>query len=160
MARAVRFTKPERELIKEALGLYTPGDRRIGAIVTTKGKTAAAESALEKLIASEKPEPPKLKAKLTLQAALEIFRGALGARLVLPPIGADGMYGAMQRRLTALQLDAEQCRAIAVQAGAEWAGRIKASSILNQAEVLLVQHASYEAEQEHPNGALDVMDEL
>jgi len=130
MARAVRFTKPERELILDHC-------KEIAScpIGISKSVVAAAQSVIAKL---EEAEHPKEKSTgLTVNQAVAAFRSVLDRRLVVPPNGAGLVYIQMQAKLKALALTYEQCVTAASQAGREWQGSIKAQSILNQAEKLL-----------------------
>lgn len=129
MARAVRFTKPERETIRELCRTVHLSDWSTKVV-------SAAQSILAKL---EESEHPKEKSSgLTVNQAVTAFRSALDRRLVVPPNGAGLEYIRMQQRLESLALTYDQCVTAAMQAGREWPkGYIKAQSILNNAEKLL-----------------------
>ena len=75
---------------------------------------------------------------LSPQVAAEAFKEVLGNRLVLPPSGAGGAWGAMGARIKALGLSRGDCVNIAKAAAADWRpGPIRAESLVRQADVLL-----------------------
>jgi len=127
MARAVRFTKPERELIKRTFHASQYNINNWGT-----GVVKLASSILDKVAESEAPQ--ERSTGLTVQDALAAFRSVLDRRLV-PPLG--NTYARIQAQLKSLGLTREQCIAAAEQAGRQWKGPIKAHSIVNQAETLL-----------------------
>lgn len=91
----------------------------------------------ERVLAAEM-KPRKKASGLTVAQAIEIFRGALGRRLVVPA-GTPGpeWFIALQRRINSSGLTAELAKAAAETAGATWKGSIKAESIIRQADTLL-----------------------
>ena len=144
----IRFTKVEREYLRtwlEATGVMDFG---------AKGQKAKA-SILAKL---DKAEAPKASG-LDVKAAVEAFRGVLGSRLILP-MGA--VWGMMQNRIRALGLTEEDCRTIATVAASDWQGKVKAESLVRQAEKLLSESsvpASAKSTPRGRRGALE-MDDL
>lgn len=151
MAKAIRFTKPEREWLKMMLTQWLE-------IGSWGGKAKkAAESIVVKLAQSEAPQE-KLRDYLTVKDAIEAFRSVLDRRLIVPPNGAGLLFIQMQHKLKALALTREQCVQAATQAGSEWKGNIKAQSILNQAEALLQNYTDPSTTISVPSDSL--MDEL
>lgn len=115
-------------------------------------------SLIEKIDAKETRVPG-----LSARTAVEAFRRVLGNRLVLPPSGAAGAWGAMARRLSALALTEDDCSTIAKRAAAEWrSGPIRAESLVRQADVLLAgvggEHPSSRAQSTGWQGAADLED--
>lgn len=95
------------------------------------------ESLLLKLEKAEMLAGSKVRG-LSPQVAAEAFKEVLGNRLVLPPSGAGGAWGAMAARIKALGLSRSDCVRIAKTAVAEWRpGPIRAESLVRQADVLL-----------------------
>lgn len=131
MARAVRFLKPERELIQRYAQSIVDCPTAI-----PKGVVKAAQGIVAKLAESEAPQD-KSRSHLSVQEAISLFQGVLGRRLIIPPNGASLIYIQMSKRLKSLGLDKDQCRIAAEEAGRQWQGNIKAQSIINQAERLL-----------------------
>lgn len=133
MARAVRLTKPERELIRNAIRVYcSPWGEQ------TKGTQKAADGVIQKLDQSEAPPEKVAREYASVQEALTAFQSVLGRRLVIPPNGAGPVFAKMQAQIKSLGLTREQCRLAAMEAGKQWSqGSIKAQSIINQAEQLL-----------------------
>lgn len=128
MARGVRFTKLEREVI------------RLGLFAATLGKAAeqrAAESVREKLRLMEAPPPLKEAAGLGFAAAEAAFRAELGVRLVVPPNPPGSWYAIQSRAIKMLGVTAEDCATIAATAALKWTGRIKIESLVRQGAVLL-----------------------
>jgi hypothetical protein len=145
MARGIRFTKPERDLIRQALGA--------DGLCRTKAEVTAKTSLLDKLEAAEKPEEKK--SGLSVKAALDVFKGVLGFRLVAPPPGAVAIWSMMQKRIVSLGLTPMDCITLAKTAGTKWQGQIKAQSLINQAEALLqdAQDKPFEDVAMKPRGA-------
>lgn len=131
MARGVRFTKPEREVIRNAFGLA-------GFSLTDKQRKVA-NSVLDKLEAAEAPK--EARGAVTLAEATAAFQAELGSRLTLPPSPDQTWYIVQQKRLKQLGLTNDHCTTIAREAGAQWQGRIKLASLINQAESLLADAA-------------------
>jgi len=129
MAGAIRLTAAERELVRDLLETEAARTVRDGG---ARKRTATA--ALAKLEASELPVR---KNGLAAQTAVEAFVQVLGNRLVKPPAGAQGVWGAMGNRLRMLGLTRGDCVTIARVAGAAWRGPIKAESLVRQADTLL-----------------------
>jgi hypothetical protein len=75
---------------------------------------------------------------ISVARAIEVFRGALGRRLVVPA-GQPGRewYIQLQRRISASGLTEALAKRAAEIAGAQWRGSIKAESIIRQADTLL-----------------------
>lgn len=103
----------------------------------------------------DKAEAPK-GTGVDVKLAVEAFKGVLGARLVLP---MGSVWGMMQNRIRALGLSEGDCTRIATVAAAEWAGRIKAESLVRQAEKLLQDSPANKSTPSMKRGALD-MDDL
>ncbi len=140
MAGAIRLTKAEREFITRAIG--TCRDNKEEKLRT---------SIIAKLDKSEAPRGTGIDVK----AAVATFEGVLGARLI-KPIGA--VWGMMQSRLRVLGLTEADCTRIATVAGADWAGRIKAESLVRQAEKMLSDTAAGPSTPRSKRGALDMED--
>ena len=143
MAAGIRFTKAERELIRNLLQWH-------------EGKAArtelqAVKTAMEKLDRSELAMP-KGAGGLSVNDAIAAFREVLGNRLVVLSSYGAGWYAQIGNRLKLLGLTRDDCIRVAKSAAAEWQGPIKAESLVRQAEYLL--HTSYPSErrniQEHP----------
>lgn len=144
MAGAIRLTKAEREYLRTWL-------TATGVMDFGKAGAKVKVSLLAKLDKSEKPKTEGLGVK----EAVGAFQGVLGDRLILP-MGA--VWGMMQNRIKALGLTVEQCSAIASAAGTQWSGRIKAESLVRQAEKLLTDEGNPSTPRGR-RGALD-MDDL
>lgn len=129
MARAIRFTKAERELL---LRLVSPVDMSLNNCGSKIVKTAAAIRA--KLELSELPVKGSY---LTVTDAISAFREVLGNRLVAPGFQAVGVLGQMKNRIQALGLTRADCVTIAKVAGAEWQGLVRAESLVRQADKLM-----------------------
>lgn len=130
MAKGIRFTKPERDFIRRAVGLLcSPWGEQ------TKLTQKLADSVNEKLELSEMPV--KKGTYLTVPDAISAFRSVLGQRLVAPGFQAVGVLSQMKQRIQALGLTKSDCVQIAKVAGAEWRGPIRAESLVRQADVLM-----------------------
>lgn len=140
----LRLTKAEREWIRLALFAYAPED------VPEKQYVKITESIREKLRKSEAPKSTGIDVK----AAVQAFEGVLGTRLVMP---MGSVWGIMQNRIRALGLTVEDCTKIATVAAGEWAGRVKAESLVRQAEKLL-QGDKTSTPVRGKRGALDMED--
>lgn len=124
---AIRLTAKEREFLTRKID-------EAGCVDAKEEKLRAA--VLSKLEASE------LKVKhtgLLIPEAIEAFKEVLGARLVIPPNGAAGVYMQIKRRIVALGLTRGDCTTVAKVAAVEWEGRIKVESLVRQADTLLAQ---------------------
>ena len=143
MAGSIRLTKGERMLIREAITAFP--------LVTVKDRKTI-EGLFAKLDKSEAPRGTGIDVK----AAVAAFEGVLGTRLVRP-MGA--VWGMMQNRIRALGLTEADCASIAAAAGGEWEGRIKAESLVRQAEKLLQSNGAPSTPSRGKRGALD-MDDL
>lgn len=156
MAAAIRFTKPEREIVRDrvfAVASQSEGKRGILAIC---------QSIIAKLDESERPRPPASARGTSISEAMAAFREVLGGRLVPPPDGASGMWAQMAKRVGALGITRLDCLSIAKTAGSQWRGQIKALSLVNQAETLLQASQLISVDDEplgHAAGSVD-MDEL
>ena len=128
-ARAVTFTKLEREALKWA-GEVLPG------LCEDSKQLRGLQSAVEKVEASEFPskKPPT---EFSVTAAINAFRGVLRDRLIVPPYSAVGVLAAMKRRIVALGLTEESCTQVARAAAEQWRGPIRAESLVRQADALL-----------------------
>lgn len=126
MARGIRFTKAEREVIRAALDDF---------ITEVPKPPKAAHTALAKLDLAELPV--KKGTYLTTSDAIAAFREVLGQRLLAPGFQAVGVLAQMKNRIQALGLTRQDCTAIAKAAGAEWQGVIRAESLVRQADKLL-----------------------
>jgi hypothetical protein len=161
LARAVRFTKPEREEIRAGLewrAKLTVNRPGRGPEPTKSSKVALA--ALAKLDASEKPVE-KVSSGVSCAVAIEAFRKVLGPRLVVPPNPGAPYWVTMTRGLQSGGYTAEQCRRIAEVAAVEWQGRIKAESLVRQGAELLTREAPQEEyDSAVPNLTDDDMEEL
>lgn len=125
----IRFTKAEREAIRRAFEEVV--------INPPKGYRAAMESVLSKLDAAE-VAPRKKSTALSVGAAIEVLRGVLGRRLVLPPGKLTaGWCAQMSNFLGKYGLTHELLKTAAVQASYEWQGNIKAESVIRQADKLI-----------------------
>lgn len=123
MASAVRFTKAEREFITQQV-----------QTCRNAKEEKLRESILEKL---EKSELVKGKGRAPGMSYGEItaaFREVLGDRLA-PAMGE--FVGAVVQGVRRMGLSRSDLTTIAVVAGAQWKGRIKEQSLVNQAQVLL-----------------------
>lgn len=129
MAGAIRLTQAEREVLAEVDEILGDGFWDDPEERSHKKSRKAWSSFIAKVRKSEAKA-----AGLDVKAAVEAFRGVLGSRLILP-MGA--VWGMMQNRIRALGLTEADCTAIAKVAAADWAGRIKAESLVRQAEKLL-----------------------
>ncbi len=119
MAVTVRLSKAEVAKLREGTVPGTLIDKIDGA----------------ELLAATKKNAPR---GLPPQVAVEAFKEVLGDRLVLPPGGANGVWGALGARLRALGLTRDDCVLAARAAAAEWRpGPIRAESLVRQADVLL-----------------------
>lgn len=128
MAAGVRFTKVEREFIRG----WVQATVDSGAAGSRDRKTA--DSILEKLEKSEMVKGKGRAPGIPYPKVLEAFRCELGDRLV-PPLG--GAVGMMLKRIGTLGLTLDDLHTIAREAGRRWKGRIKAESLVRQAETLL-----------------------
>ncbi len=82
--------------------------------------------------------PKKPSVSISVNGAIEIFRGVLGKRLVLPAGNPGaGWFAPLQKRLNDSGLTKEHCEAAAKVAAVMWKGPIKAESIIRQCDVLL-----------------------
>lgn len=153
-ARAVSFTKPEREFLLAGLG---PGGWNT-ALFKHGEKLAA--SVIEKLelseFAAKKPSHD-----LTVNAAINAFRGVLRDRLIVPPYSAVGVLAAMKRRIVALGLTEETCAQVARAAAEQWRGPIRAESLVRQADALLagVQYEGKRTPTPLSSGPLELSEE-
>lgn len=133
MARGVRFTKPERELIRGWAYDFIKGQP------LKESWRRTAESIGAKLDTAEAPQVPKAKG-LPVRDAIDGFRDGLGNRLLALDSYSTGWYAKVSNRLSLLGLTKEDCTTIARNAGQEWKGRIKVDSLVNNAERFLVVH--------------------
>lgn len=140
MARAVRFTKPEREILLYAIDELVTLPAGKGA----NAKRKALDSAKTKIEASELLSSKREGgAPLSVGKAIDAFREVLGDRLVVPPTPGKLFWITMSRGLGVLGADEEQCRRIATVGGDQWQGHIKAESLVRQGAVLLNQWGSF-----------------
>lgn len=128
MAGALRLTKAERELIKAAVECFG-GD--------SAKERKARDSILTKLELAELPV--KKGTYLTVNDAIAAFKEVLGPRLLAPRFEARGVLGRMKNRIQALGLTRQDCVSIAKVASVQWAGIIRAESLVRQADKLLVE---------------------
>jgi len=127
VASSIRFTKPERHVIRSALKWYE----------ISHPQCAHIDSITEKL---DKSEQPKSTGGLSVGAAIEAFREVLGARLVVPPNPSAGWYAQLGKKLADSGISRQECVAVAKQAEATWrTGSIKAESLIRQCDVLLAE---------------------
>lgn len=125
MPRRPTLDKAERALIRDYLATDTAG----GPVRERVRKGLA-----DKL---DQLDNPVKRVGITAGQLLDEFRVILGARLVLPPSSAVGVYAQIARRAEQLGLSIAQWRAVAREAGARWRGPIRAESIVRQADVLM-----------------------
>lgn len=104
----------------------------------TPAQWKAWSSFSQRVQAAEMKPKTKRGAGLKVADAVEIFRGVLGRRLVLPA-GQPGpvWYIQLQNRINASGLTKEHLEAAAKVAAAQWRGPVKAESIIRQCDVLL-----------------------
>jgi hypothetical protein len=128
-AGKVSFTALERQVTVDALR---------GTVEFGKGpRLRAAQSVIDKLEKSTKPKPAKATG-LSATVAVEAFKDVLGSRLLAPLPNAQGVWMGIGRRLAALGVSRMDCVAMAKSAAVLWPkGRIKAESIVRNAELLL-----------------------
>lgn len=146
------MTAGEREVLREADGILRDGYWDDPDEKSHSRYRKAWTSLMAKLDKAEAPKGTGVDVKL----AVEAFKGVLGARLVLP---MGSVWGMMQNRIRALGLSEGDCTRIATVAAAEWAGRIKAESLVRQAEKLLQDSPANKSTPSMKRGALD-MDDL
>lgn len=143
MAAGVRLTAAEREFLERKLAVqFDPKEKRLAESILDK---------LEKATMVKRKGPPGIEYGVLMGA----FQEGLGSRLVAP---MGGVVGMMLSRARTLGLTRSDCVTIARAAGAKWQGRIKAESLVRQAEVLLA-----EASDPHPSpreAAVVEMDEI
>lgn len=96
---------------------------------------------------------------LSVADAIEVFRGVLGRRLVVPA-GQPGpeWYAPLQKRLYASGLTALLAKKAAEVAAAQWKGSIKAESLIRQADTLLSDSNMDSIEADLPPSATDMED--
>lgn len=128
MARGLRLTKLEREVVKFALEDWSP-------------KKAAWIKARESINAKleESELPVKRSSYLTVDDAIAAFRGVLGPRLIAPLPAAAGVKAQMKNRIQALGLTRADCESVARVAGVQWDGQIRAESLVRQADKLMAE---------------------
>jgi hypothetical protein len=93
----------------------------------------------ERVLAAEmKPKKEKQAEGIPVRTAIEIFRGALGRRLV-EPVGRPSQWWfvRLQNKLNDSGVTDELARRAAEVAGAQWKGSIKVESIINNVDRLL-----------------------
>lgn len=135
MATAIRFTKPEREWLREWVTANLEAESQAIHVRGIK----LGQSVLDKLIESERPKESR-GAGLAVTDALDAFKSALGDRLVVPPTPGKPWWAMMGNGLKKYGLTRQQCVTIAKTAGAKWrSGFIKAESLVRQATVLLAE---------------------
>lgn len=132
MAKGIRFTKPERELLHQLTSFYRESSQRNA---DRKTRSKLADSILEKLELAELPVSKGT--YLTVPDAISAFREVLGPRLVAPGFQAVGVLAQMKNRIQSLGLTRADCVAVAKVAGIQWAGPIRAESLVRQADVLM-----------------------
>lgn len=154
--KGVRFTKAEADLIRALLETEASLARR------DRGKRqAVAASALAKLETAELPVK-KAQYGVTVNEAIDAFRGVLGRRLLTPPWSAIGVLSAMKNRLAALGLTRGDCETVARVAATEWQGTVRAESIVRQADKLMAmsqQQLDLEPRRTEPAGPVELSEE-
>jgi hypothetical protein len=117
------------------------------------------DSFYRRVLASQKPKD-KTASSLSVRAAIDIFRGVLGRRLIVPAGSPPpSWYITLQNRINASGLTPALAKAAAEMAGASWKGAIKAESIIRQADALLSEGHVETLSRSLPEEAKD-MDEL
>lgn len=135
MASGIRFTKPERQLLRDLLDHVGPLGPLAG--IYDMKAMAAASCIRHKLDASEQP---KAASGLAVGEAITAFREVLGNRLVVPPSPSAGWYAQLGRELANTGITRLQCTQIAKTADATWRMKfIKAESLIRQAQLLLAE---------------------
>lgn len=138
MARGVRFTKPERALIRKLIGGTQA--HHVGSLTQQK----VAQEVLRKLDEAEQPkERGGAECSLTLTAAIDAFRIALAKRLVMPPNPPPSWYAIQQKKLNNLGLTRESAFEVAKKASEQWNGPVKVESLINQAAALLADTSDF-----------------
>lgn len=131
----VRITlrKSDLEILAVADSFMTCGS---GALSSKQEK--AWTSFHERVLAAElKPKKEKGEG-ISVRKAIEVFRGVLGRRLVIPAGSpSPGWWAQLQKRLNDSGITEELAKRGAEVAGAQWKGLIKAESIIRQIDGLL-----------------------
>lgn len=154
MASAIRLTKAERTVLREALEDWTSV---VLTEVATKDKKIV-EGILTKLDLSELGLKKK-STGLAVPKAVEAFRGVLGARLIVPPTPGPSWWAQMSRKLADYGLTEGDCRTVAKVAAAQWQGPIRAESLIRQADRLLsMSQQELPIAAKHPKAGIDMED--
>lgn len=98
---------------------------------------------IAKLDKCEAAKPTTL--ALTADDLVEVCKGALGSRLILPLSGAAGVWGVIIGRLKQTGLTREQAARAARAAAVQWQGPVRLESIVRQADKLLHQPEANES---------------
>lgn len=118
----LRLGKAETEWLREVTDAAAHRDKKAAAILV---KLDRAE-----LLAGRKRG-------ISVAAAVEVIKLALGPRTVLPPNPTAAWFAPLSHRLAALGVTVDDVRRAAEAAGRRWNGLIKAESVIRQCDVLL-----------------------
>ena len=133
---AIRLTlrKADLEILAVMDEIATEGT----APVLSPKQLKAWSSFHERCLAAEM-KPKKNKGEgISVRKAIEVFRGVLGRRLVVPAGSpSPGWWAQLQKRLNDSGITEEHAQKAAEIAGANWKGLIKAESIVRQIDTLL-----------------------
>lgn len=133
----MRLRKADREILAALDNSIAEGD--LDHVLSSK-QLKAWSSFHERVIRDELKGKKKAGSGLTVASAVKVLDGVLGRRLVLPaayPRCGQSWFVQLQNRINASGLTEEHLKKAATEAAQAWRGRIKAESVIRQADVLL-----------------------